>query len=84
MNVKKAFNLGKMYLSPKIQKRLSYIPGRSVISNCGMPTEKVSEFLDHRRKPVIQNGKWYIRDSIHFLVKIKNISTLLENARIGR
>ena len=44
-----------------------------------MPTEKLSEFLDYQLKPVMQNGKSFIRDSGHFLEKIKNISTLLEN-----
>ena len=77
---KKACNLGKMYLLPKIHKRLSDVPGRPVISNCGMPTEKVSEFLDYQLKPVMQNGKSYIRDSRHFLERIKNINTLPENA----
>ena len=43
---KKACNLGKMFLSPKIHKRLSDVTGRTVISNCRMPTEKVSEFLN--------------------------------------
>ena len=56
-----------MYLLPKIHKRLSDVSGRPVISNCGMPTEKVSEFLHYELKPVIQNGKSYIRDSGHFL-----------------
>ena len=46
----------------------------------GMPPEKVSKFLDHQLKPVMQKGKWYIRDSGHFLEKIKNINTLPENA----
>ena len=41
---KKACNLGKMYLLPKIHKRLSDVPGRPVISNCGMPTEKYPNF----------------------------------------
>ena len=77
---KKACNLAKMYLLPKIHKRLSDVPGRLVISNCRMPTEKISEFLNYELKPVMQKGKWYIRDSGHFLEKIKNISTLLENA----
>ena len=45
-----------------------------------MLTETVSEFLDYHLKPIIQNGKSYIRDSGHFLEKIKNISTLPENA----
>ena len=59
---KKACNLGKMYLLPEIHNRLSDVPGRPVISNCGMPTEKVSEFLGYQLKPVMQNGKSYIRD----------------------
>ena len=45
-----------------------------------MSPEKVSKFLDCQLKPVMQKGKWYIRDSGHFLEKIKNISTLPENA----
>ena len=39
-------NLGKLYLIPKIHKRLESVPGRPVISNCVTPIEKVSEFLD--------------------------------------
>ena len=45
-----------------------------------MLTEKESEFLDYQLKPVIQQGKSYSRDSGYFLEKIKNISTLPENA----
>ena len=37
----KKHNLGKLYLLPKIHNRLFNMPGRPVISNCGMPTEKV-------------------------------------------
>ena len=36
---KRACNLGKLYLLPKIHKRLFNVPGRPVISNCGTPTE---------------------------------------------
>ena len=72
---KYAYNLGKMYLFPEIHKRLSDVPGRP-----NLPTEKVSEFLDYQLKPVMKNGKSYIRESGHFLGKIKNISTLPENA----
>ena len=38
---RKACNLVKMYLLPKIHKRLSDVPRTPVISNCGIPTEKV-------------------------------------------
>ena len=77
---KKACNLGKLYLLPKIHKRLFNVPTRPVISNCGTPTEKVSELLDHHLKPITQNGISYIRESQHFLEKIKTIGTVHENA----
>ena len=48
---KKTSNLGKLYLLPKIIKRLPDDPGRPVILNCGTPTEKVSEFLVFYLKP---------------------------------
>ena len=77
---KKVCNLGKLYLFPKIHKRLFNVPGRPVISNCGTPTEKVSEFLDYHLKPVIRNGLSYIRESQHFLERIKTIGNIPENA----
>ena len=49
---KKTTNLGKLYFLPKIHKRLSSVTCRPVISNCGTPTEKVSETC-HVRNLVI-------------------------------
>ena len=38
------------------------VPGRPVVSNCGTPTEKASEFLDfkvfHAKRLVIQSRLW--------------------------
>ena len=70
---KNSTNLGKLYLLPRIHKRLGNVPGRPVISNCGTPTEKVSEFLGFHLKSVMQNGASYVRDSNDFKNKIKNI-----------
>ena len=69
-----------MYLLPKLHKTLYEVPGRPVISNCGTPTEKVSEFSDHHLKPVMQEGESYIKDTGNFLNKIKNINAIPENA----
>ena len=69
-----------MYLLPKIHKRLSNVPGRAVISNCGAPTERVSKFLDSQLKPVMQAGKSYIRDSLDFINKTKSLDPIPENA----
>ena len=76
----KATNLGKLYLLRKTHKHLKNVPGRPIISNCGTPTEKASEFLDHHHKPVMQSGWSYIKDSGDFLKKIKNVGNIPENA----
>ena len=77
---KKSCNLGKLYLLLKINKSIKNIPGRPVISNCGTPTDKVSEFLDYHLKPVVQGGKSYMKDSGHFLEKIKTLRCIPDNA----
>ena len=66
---KKAANLGKLYLLPKIHKHLENVPG-------GTPTEKVSEFLDSKLKPVMRSSRSCIKDSGDFIKKIKNIDTI--------
>ena len=77
---KKSTNFGKMYLLPKIRKRLDNVPGRPVISNCGTPTEKASEFLDHHLQPIMKSRVSYIKDTNDFLFKLKNLGKIPENA----
>ena len=72
-NFKNTSCLGKIYLLPEIHKRLNDVSGRPVISNCGTPTEKVSEFLDHHLQPITKAGKSYIKDTTDFLEKLGNI-----------
>ena len=59
---KKGNQSRELYFLPKIHKRLSAVPGRPVISNCGTPTEKVSEYLDHILKPIMQESWSYVKD----------------------
>ena len=80
INHKKATNLEKFFLLPKIHKRLYDVPGRPVNSNCGTPTEKVSEFLDNQLKPVVREGMSYIKDSNDFIHKIKELKDIPSNA----
>ena len=77
---KKTTNLGKLYLLPKIHKRLHNVPGRPVISNCGTPTQKASELLDFDLKPLMQSGWSYIRDSGDFIDKMKRIGKVPEGS----
>ena len=50
-----------------------------MISNCGTPTKKASDFLDYQHKSVMQSGRSYIKDIEVFLKKIKNLGSLPEN-----
>ena len=66
-----------MYLLPKIRKR-----GRPVISNCGTPTEIMSEFRDHHLQPVMKAGKSFVKDTNHVLEKLKDLGKVPPNAII--
>ena len=79
-NLKKTANLGKLYFLPKIHKRLSAILGRPVISNSGMPTKKVAEYLDHILKAIMQEGWCYVKDVAGIRKKIGNIGKIAEGA----
>ena len=51
-----------------------------MISNCGSPTEKVSEFLDSDLKSVMQESCSYIKDFGDFIKKLKNIDHIPQDA----
>ena len=78
--VKNAAKLSKMYFLAKIHKRLYNVPGRPVISNCGGATEKVSEFLEHHLKPIMQSSETYIKDSDDFLEKLNALGEIPQGA----
>ena len=77
---KNVTNFGKLNLLPTIYKNLFDVPGRSVISNCGTLTEKVSEFFDHSLKAVMQQSGTYIKDSGDFIKKLKEIKEVANEA----
>ena len=62
------YNLGKLYLLPKIHIRLSNVRGRPVISNCGAPTEKVSEFRDCHMQTLMRKGWSYLELCIRYFL----------------
>ena len=68
----------KFYLLPKIHKRLHNVPGRSTVSNFGFYTENISPFLDHHLQPIAQKVNSFIKDTNHFLWKIKSLGQLPE------
>ena len=70
----------RFYLLPKIHKRLHDVPGRPVISNCGYYTKNISSFLDYHLQPLAQKVKSYIKDTNHFLSKLKSLGKLPHGA----
>ena len=77
---KKSASFGKMYLLPKIFRTLDNVPDRPIISNCGSPAEKTSEFLRHHLQPIIKAALSYIKETNDFLSKLKNLGKIPENA----
>ena len=51
-----------------------------MISGCGTPTEKISQFVDHHLRPLVPNIASYIKDTNHFLRKLKDVGTLPDGA----
>ena len=51
-----------------------------MISYCGIPTEKVSEFLDNHLQPIMRKGLTYIEDSGDFVNKIRRVGSIPNNA----
>ena len=58
--------LARLYLLPKVHKRLYDVPGRPVICNYVFYTENISSFLDFHLQPLAQKVKSNIKDTNHF------------------
>ena len=67
----------KLHLLPRVYKRLHNVSGRPVISNCGSPTERCPELLDHHLKSIMQKCWSYIKDSGVLLTKPKTLALYL-------
>ena len=61
---------GRFYLLPKIHK----------ISGCNTLTEKISEFVDSQLKPLVSQIPSFVKDTNHFLNKLKVIGTFPDGA----
>jgi len=55
------------YMLPKIHKNKIPPPGRPILSANDCPTERISGFVDHFLRPIVENTKSYVKDTTHFL-----------------
>ena len=83
-NFLKETNLVKCYLLPKMHKGLWKVPGRPLISNCGTPTEKVSNFLDHHLQPMMKQGNDGLMYKLKHLVICGKYYGLIHSFQNGR
>ena len=69
---------GRFYILPKIHKQGN--PGRPIVSSNGHPTERISQFVDYRLKPLVHKTASFIKDTTHFLNKLDQLGQLPSNA----
>ena len=76
----KSHNFRKLCPLPKVHEDLSDNPQHPDISNSGIPTEKVSDFLDHHLQPLMKQENLYIKDAGSFLKKLRAIAEVPKEA----
>ena len=45
--------IARFYHQPKIHKPTIPVPGRPIVSSCGAPTERISEYVDFHLQPLV-------------------------------
>ena len=68
----------RFYLLPKIHKPGN--PGRPIVSSCGAPTEKISQFVDYHLRPLVENLPSFIKDTISFITKLQSLNNIPEGS----
>ena len=66
----------RFYLLPKIHKPGN--PGRLIVSSCGAPTEKISQFVDYHLCPLVENLPSFIKDTTSFITKLQSLNNIPE------
>ena len=69
---------GRFYILPKVHKQGN--PGRPIVSSNSHPTERISQFVDHHLKPLVQTTQSFIKDTTHFLSKLEQLEQFPANS----
>ena len=70
----------RFYLLPKIHKK--DIPGRPICNSINHPTCHISKFVDEHIKQYVPKTKSYVRDTQHFISRLKKLGTIPQGAFI--
>ena len=68
----------RFYLLPKIHKK--DIPGRPICSSINHPTSNISKFIDEHIKSYVPKTNSYVRDTQHFISRLKQLGKIPDNA----
>ena len=68
----------RFYLLPNIHKK--DIPGRPICSSINHPTSHISKFIDVHIKQYVPKTKSYVRDTQHFISRLKQLGQTPEGA----
>ena len=70
----------RFYLPPKIHKK--GIPGRPIYSSIDHPASNISKFVDEHIKKYVPKTKSYVRDTQHFISRLKQLGKIPEGAQL--
>ena len=68
----------RFYLLPKIHKK--DVPGRPICSSIQHPTAHISKFVDEHIKKYVPKTRSYVRDTQHFISRLKQLGQIPNNA----
>ena len=70
----------RFYLLPKNHEK--DIPGRPIRSSINYPTCYISKFVDEHIKQYVPKTKSYVRDTQHFILRLKELGNIILSALI--
>ena len=69
---------GYVYMNYKAHKPEKQYPGRYITSGCGSPTERLSMWIEHYLKPLMDTLPCRLQDTPHFLRKLDQYNSSSE------
>ena len=58
-------------------------PGRPIVSACNSSTDNISNYIDYVLKPLMESLPSYVKDTTHFIQKLKSFKLSHANSYFG-
>lgn len=73
---------GHMYMLPKIHKNVTPCPGRPIISNKGMATERLAKYPHQQLQPILSQRPSYLESTDDFIRRFETVSVSITESMI--